>query len=312
MAAPGECSDGGGLRAAELRARRSLPVRLEPRDRRDQGRDDDREGGAPAALPQPDAVRAGVSAREPGDGVRRPRSGVRLLQGRLHAGDLRQHEDRGGHGLRWQGARLQSPVPADVWALPGGAGRLHPGRRLGEGSGREPGGRRPAAAVHAAPALREPRGAQCLAARPLRRVGQGAAPSRGSRPDDLGDVRGRAGEPGALCRAVRRLPRGARHRLQDLPRPIRQQQILGLGERRRPAGRDPGLRRPHRAAPGRPRRRRAPPRLRPRPDRLRSLALRAGARPQARRAQERRPVQGLAAAGGARAGASQAGQGARR
>ena len=59
--------------------------------------------------------------------------------------------------------------------------------------------------------------------------------SRGSRPDDLGDVRGRAGEPGALCRAVRRLPRGARHRLQDLSRPIRQQQILGLCERGRPA-----------------------------------------------------------------------------
>ena len=43
--------DGGGVRAAELRARRGLPVRLEPRDRRDQWRDDDRESGAPTAVP---------------------------------------------------------------------------------------------------------------------------------------------------------------------------------------------------------------------------------------------------------------------
>jgi len=50
--------------------------------------------------------------------------------------------------------------------------------------------------------------------------------------------------------------------------PVRQQQGLGLGERRGPAGRDPRLCRPHRAAPGWPRRRRAPPRLRPWPDRL--------------------------------------------
>ena len=49
-----------------------------------------------------------------------------------------------------------------------------------------------------------------------------------------------------------------------------------------------------------------PPRLRPRPDRLRSLALRAGAGPQAGRAAQRRTVQGLGAAGGARAGAPQA------
>ena len=35
------------------------------------GVDGDGEGGAGPALPQPDAVRAGLSAREPGDGVRR-------------------------------------------------------------------------------------------------------------------------------------------------------------------------------------------------------------------------------------------------
>ncbi len=36
--------------------------------------------------------------------------------------------------------------------------------------------------------------------------------SRAARPDDLGGVRGRAAEPGAVCRPVRRLPCGARLR----------------------------------------------------------------------------------------------------
>ena len=76
--------------------------------------------------------------------------------------------------------------------------------------------------------------------------------------------------------------------------------------RRRPAGRDPGLCRSHRDPPGRRDRRRASPPLRPRRDDLRSLALRAGARPQARRAAQRRPVQGLAVAGQPGAGAAQA------
>ena len=88
----------------------------------------------------------------------------------------------------------------------------------------------------------------------------------------------------ALCRPVRRLPCGAGVGLQDLPGPLRQQQVLGRRERGRPPGRDPRLCRSDRAAPGRPARRRASPLLRPRPDGLRSLALRAGAGPQAGRA----------------------------
>ncbi|GAU80569.1 mobile element protein [Bosea sp. BIWAKO-01] len=49
-----------------------LPVRLEPRDRRHQRCDDQGEGGARSALPFAHAVRAGLSAREPGDGLRCP------------------------------------------------------------------------------------------------------------------------------------------------------------------------------------------------------------------------------------------------
>ena len=85
LAARASRGDGGRLRAAELRAGRGLPVRLEPRGRADRRGHGDGEGGACPALPQPDAVRAGLSAREPGDGVRRARPGLRLLQGRLHA-----------------------------------------------------------------------------------------------------------------------------------------------------------------------------------------------------------------------------------
>jgi hypothetical protein len=70
--------------------------------------------------------------------------------------------------------------------------------------------------------------------------------------------------------------------------------------------------RPDRAAPGRPRRRRASPCLRPWADGLRSLALRAGAGPEAGRLAQRRAVQGSAAAGCSRAGAAQSGQGAPR
>ncbi len=47
-------------------AGRSLPVRLEPRDRPDRRRDVDGEGGAFPALSQPHAVRSRLSAREPG------------------------------------------------------------------------------------------------------------------------------------------------------------------------------------------------------------------------------------------------------
>ena len=41
----------------------------------------------------------------------RPCPGVRVLQGRLHARHLRQHEDRGGDDLRRQGPPLQPPLP---------------------------------------------------------------------------------------------------------------------------------------------------------------------------------------------------------
>jgi transposase len=59
------------LRSAVVCAGRSLPVRLEPRDRGDGRRDDEFESRACPALPQPDDVRARLSARDPGNGVRR-------------------------------------------------------------------------------------------------------------------------------------------------------------------------------------------------------------------------------------------------
>jgi hypothetical protein len=46
------------------------------------------QGGACPALPQPDAIRAGLSAREPGDGVRCPCPRFRVLQRYVHARHL--------------------------------------------------------------------------------------------------------------------------------------------------------------------------------------------------------------------------------
>src|SRR5712671_1439206 len=125
--------DGGGLRPAELRAGGSLPIRLEPRDRPAERRDGNREGRPCPALSQPHDVRAGLSARDAGDGVRRPRPGVCPIQGHLRARHLRQHEDGGGDDLRRQATPLQSPLPADVQPLPRRSGRLHAGIGLGEG-----------------------------------------------------------------------------------------------------------------------------------------------------------------------------------
>ena len=71
-------------------------------------------------------------------------------------------------------------------------------------------------------------------------------------------------------------------------------------------GRDPGLCRSHRHPPGRRRRGRACPLVRPRRDGLRSLALRPGAGAQARRAAQRRAVPGLGSAVGDGAGPAQA------
>jgi transposase len=59
---------------------------------------------------------------------------LRLLQGRLRARRLRQHENRGGGDLPGQGAALQSPLSATVLAPSRRSGRLHPGLGLGEGA----------------------------------------------------------------------------------------------------------------------------------------------------------------------------------
>ena len=150
------------------------------------------------------------------------------------------------------------------------------------------------------------RGAERLAARQVRRLRQGASPSRAAGQDGLGDVRGGRAQPGALSRPLRRLPQRARLGVEDLPGALRQQQVLGASPRRS-AGRSRSMPMPIASSSGRTaRRRRACARLRTQPDGLRSLALRAGAGAQARRPAQRRAVQGLGAAAGDGAGAPQA------
>jgi hypothetical protein len=57
------------------------------------GGDDDREGRARSPLPQPHHAGARLSARNAGDGFRRARTRLRILQGRLLARHLRQSMD---------------------------------------------------------------------------------------------------------------------------------------------------------------------------------------------------------------------------
>ena len=67
-----------------------------------------------------------LSAPDAGNGVRRPRPGIRAVQGHLRARHLRQHEDGGGDDIVGKGRLCRSLVDADVQPLPRGAGSLHP------------------------------------------------------------------------------------------------------------------------------------------------------------------------------------------
>ena len=98
--------------------------------------------------------------------------------------------------------RVQPPLCPDVRALPCRAGGLHAGGRLGEGSGREPGWSGARALLHAEAALQDAGGFERLAGRQMRRLRQGASPSRAGGSDYLGGVRGRARQLHSLCRAL--------------------------------------------------------------------------------------------------------------
>ena len=89
----------------KLCAGRGLSVRLEPRDRADQWHDGDSEGGACPALPQPDAICAGVSTRRRRRWCLTPTTrAFALFKGTCTRGILRQHEDGSGDDLRWSRA----------------------------------------------------------------------------------------------------------------------------------------------------------------------------------------------------------------
>ena len=102
----------------------------------------------------------------------------------------------------------------------------------------------------------------------MRRLRQGASPSRTPRADGVGGVRGRAAKADCLSRPLRRVPRVASLGVEDLPGAVRQQQILGQRQRRWPAGRGARLRRSHCHPAGRAHCRRTSPQLRPRRDGL--------------------------------------------
>ena len=123
--------DGADLCAVGVLAGRGLSVRLEPRVRGAGGGDDQGQGRARPAVPQPNVLRPRLSAREPGDGVRRPRPGIPAVPGCLPARHLRQHEDGGADRPHRQGARVQPALRADVWPLPGRTDSMHAGSGMG-------------------------------------------------------------------------------------------------------------------------------------------------------------------------------------
>src|SRR6267154_6409539 len=92
----------------------------------------------------------------------------------------------------------------------------------------------------------------------MHRLRQSASPSGTDRTDRVGGVRSRTAKACSLCRSARRIPRGAGIGLEDLPGALRQQQILGHGQRSRSAGRGSCLCRPYYNPPGRTRRCRHP------------------------------------------------------
>jgi len=69
------------------------------------------------------------------DSVHRPRQGVPVLRRDLPTRHLRQHEDGGRGDLRRQGAAVQPPLSADVFASPDRTGGVHTSVGLGEGAG---------------------------------------------------------------------------------------------------------------------------------------------------------------------------------
>ena len=165
---------------------------------------------------------------------------------------LRQHEDGGGDDLRRQGPAVQSPLPPDVLASPRRAGRLHAGRR----AGRKARSRTRSALVRErffTPRLRFKSYDELnawLLDKCLVWAKAHAHPEQ-ARADDLGGLRRGTAEADPISRTLRRIPRAAGLGVEDLPRALRQQQVFGQRQRRRPSGRHPRLRRPDRHPPGR-------------------------------------------------------------
>ena len=249
------------------------------------GHDRHGQGGAPAAVPQPDVVRAGLPARDAGDGVRRARPGG---VGQGSADEVGGMPTEGFAFFKGACTRgIYDNLKAAVDAIFVGRERAYNRRFLQmcshylvdpvactPASGWEKGQVEnqvglvrerffsPRLRVKSYDELNAWLLDQCVTYAP------GAPPSRAARPDGMVGLRGRAAQPGAVCRPLRRLPRRHGIGVQDLPRAVRQQSLLGIGACSRAPGRGPRLCRADRVAPGRQDRWRTPPQFRPRPDRV--------------------------------------------
>ncbi len=246
-----------------------------------------------------------LSPRDAGDGVRRARARLRLLQGRLCARHLRQHEDGGRYDLRRQGPAVQSPLPADVLTH-----HLVDPVACTPASGCEKGQVENQVGLvrerFFTPRLRFKTYDELNAWLMDKCIAYAKAHAHPERPDTTVWAAFEEERPHLFHR-------GRVDGFHALPASVSKTCLVRFDNNKysvnasavgRP-GRDPGLRRPDRNPPGWAHRRRAFPLLRTRRDRLRSLALRAGARPQARSPAQRGAIQGLGFTGGAGAGAAQ-------
>ena len=137
-------------------------------------------------------------------------------------------QDGGGHDLRRQGSRLQSPLQADVRPFTPSSTPVCPLHRQRPRAGRRARSRTQVGVLRRRffvprPKFKSFAELNYLARGPVHCLCQGEPAPRRSGQDDLGGVYRGASEPGALCRPVRRLPCRSGLRLQDLPRALRQE-----------------------------------------------------------------------------------------
>ena len=259
--------DGADLCAVGVLAGRGLSVRLEPRVRGAGGGDDQGQGRARPAVPQPNVLRRAYPRESQEMVFDAHDRAFRLFQGACRRGiydNMKTAVQTVLIGKERAFNRASCRCVATTWSNRQHARRERDGRR---GRSRTRSG---SSAVGSSP-----RG---CASRPTTSSTPGSWTSASPTPGVIPTRCSRTGLSGRCSRTSVRpwsaiagrstASTRSRRRCRRPAGALRQQQVQRGGARRRPSGRGPCLRRSHRHPPGRRDRRRACPALRPRPDRL--------------------------------------------